>query len=410
MLGCVLTAVVFVMLFSNQVYALSDYNTQLYVNSYDSTYTQWSVVSSSPYLDDGTSSLITSFSAGAKMGWFSFPDMSSKASEIVYAYLATYSIDNNEISGGATVTLSDGSSWHNHTIGFTGTSEWEWHYEDVTSFLNTPAKVNAAKIMATKSSGYGQGTISIAAAALLVYYNCEITTDDNIEEGFTHWGESCWDINEVTWDYNEANHYMNMTVSVSGFYHWGGVGIMQGTKPYGWGHAPWYNGTGMPYYLVDDDNPMMFSWRGYKYPSTGVAFDNLGVDFWFEIHYGSNTYIGEVYVFMYSYGFGMPVLGANRTQWGQTGQVYNMWHYAQMAENEWYESSTIHIEQSVQDMKNWVYEMYHDDIGYDTYYKPYVEGSYYMIDADAHHEIASGFYTTGTGVYILDSLRVWTDP
>jgi hypothetical protein len=132
-------------------------STYLYVNGFDSTYVNWTVYGSSPYLNDDTSNYIRYNVNNKKEGWFSFQDLSA-------AYASNFSSLDQPI--GATVTIGfdckrEGSDdYFNFTINDGTTtygpysitdlpSDYDWRTYDITNIINTPRKINNARIQVT---------------------------------------------------------------------------------------------------------------------------------------------------------------------------------------------------------------------------------------------------------------------
>ena len=147
------------------------YNDDLDVNAYDSTFTDWNTNGASPYLDSNvtTNRIMGVASTGAKMGYFDFPNLAATRQNI-------YSVDlhvkmkgwGSESTSKTRVYLWDGTNWWN--LGYLTDDPWNWVYVDfnVTQMLDTPAKVNAARIYFEIGKG-GTGIPWICHARLSVY-------------------------------------------------------------------------------------------------------------------------------------------------------------------------------------------------------------------------------------------------
>jgi hypothetical protein len=132
-------------------------STYLYVNGFDSTDVAWREFGSSPYLNDDTANYIRHNVNNQREGWFSFQDLSA-------AYTQIFSSLDQPI--GATITIGfdckrEGSDdYFNFTINDGTTTygpysitdlpgDYDWRTYDITNIINTPRKINNARIQVT---------------------------------------------------------------------------------------------------------------------------------------------------------------------------------------------------------------------------------------------------------------------
>jgi len=154
-------------------------NSQLWVDSFDATYTQWVSSGASPYLDaqDEPNNYVytevggVGSNEGDLMGDFGFEDHNAVGS-INSVRLRVYgradvSKPNQQFF---TVWLWDGSSWK-EVMSFRGEDSWTWKEVDVTQYLDTWDKINQAKIrLQTEVIGKLGGGHACDAAVLIVDY------------------------------------------------------------------------------------------------------------------------------------------------------------------------------------------------------------------------------------------------
>jgi hypothetical protein len=124
-----------------------------YVNSFSGTYTDWTRVGTSPYLNavdyPANYVYITGTQRNKRIGYFGFQDAGAEQSETiskVYVEINGYASFDPDI-GYPTVNLYvyDGSTWTLFSsIALTSTKQWI--SIDVSSIINTWAKVNACQI------------------------------------------------------------------------------------------------------------------------------------------------------------------------------------------------------------------------------------------------------------------------
>jgi hypothetical protein len=141
---------------------------ELWVNAYDAAKTDWTTVGSSPYLDvqDQPTNYVYAAARNLNIGDFYFPDIPSGSiiqSVVLYLYLDP---GDEQID----VYVWNGSTWST-AYTFTGTG-WSWRSATVTPWLDTSAKVNAAKIYlrSTRVGGAWTGSVRADAAYLRVEY------------------------------------------------------------------------------------------------------------------------------------------------------------------------------------------------------------------------------------------------
>jgi hypothetical protein len=154
-------------------------STYLYVNGFDSTYVNWTGYGSTPYLNDDTNNYIRCNGNNKKEGWFSFQDLSA-------AYASNFSSLDQPI--GATVTIEfdckreSSDDYFNFTINDGTTtygpysitdlpSGYDWRTYDITNIINTPRKINNAKVQVTyRQSGVSASWVYIRRCRLYVNF------------------------------------------------------------------------------------------------------------------------------------------------------------------------------------------------------------------------------------------------
>jgi len=132
---------------------------ELYVNAFDSTYIEWTEVPPTPYLDNNdlnyiyvTTSKINMF----KEGCWTFP--SSSGSGTINSVKLRFESKRSNVSGdaGVSVYVWDGSSWFFYDGAlFPISTSYGWEELDVSSILNSWAKINAAKIYLETQTAIG---------------------------------------------------------------------------------------------------------------------------------------------------------------------------------------------------------------------------------------------------------------
>ncbi|MGQ9624779.1 MAG: hypothetical protein ACUVT9_05350 [Candidatus Bathycorpusculaceae bacterium] len=131
---------------------------EVYVNAFDGTYVAWTEVGSSPYLHDTDAdyiSRLTSKTTTYKEGNWSFP--SSSGSGTINSVKLRFETKRTDLDGDswAQVYVYDGASWISVGNIYFASTSYAWEEINVSSILNTWAKINAAKVylITTKAIG-----------------------------------------------------------------------------------------------------------------------------------------------------------------------------------------------------------------------------------------------------------------
>jgi len=120
----------------------------VYVNATTNTETPaWLTIGSNPWLDQGDTSYIHTHINGRKSGDYSFPTSEGEGEiDSVQLQFTDYIANINGVNY-YQVYLYDGSAWHN--LGSQAPTWSQWQKEapmDISSILNTWAKINACKV------------------------------------------------------------------------------------------------------------------------------------------------------------------------------------------------------------------------------------------------------------------------
>jgi hypothetical protein len=221
----------------------------------------------------------------------------------------------------------------------------------------------------------------IIAIQLDPYYYVYATKDNNIQQGFTYWGQSSWGKGGTSWTWDGSTK-VTMSVS-SGSGAWNGIGLFQGSKPFGWGDAP----NKFTPHTMDT-----VAWTG-KVVTVGGLQANLGVDLWFNVNYGSTSKIAEIYVLFYSAGWSALNTGAKSLVQQSSGGntwAFETYHYAQMGIGT---AQTYQV--SISNEVNWCKQALTSD-------PVYKNGVWNVRAIDSHFEVYSGSVK-----YELDYCALW---
>lgn len=156
-----------------------------WVNLFDNTESAgWLLTGASPYLHNNSASYITSLTAG-NCSWFHFQDTDLATLQNVFLMIEWRTRD--VMTGGeAGLYLNNGVS--ETSLGsFDLTLEYRWTGVNVTGFLNTPTKVNDAKLK-IKSLYSGLYLVAVRRAYLRVY-NGPVPLQTGTPEYGKPWGE-----------------------------------------------------------------------------------------------------------------------------------------------------------------------------------------------------------------------------
>jgi hypothetical protein len=199
----------------------------LAVNSYDLTYNQWNKYGVSPYLhdDDNAGNYIAKQASAQKDGYYGFSDLPSEITSFSSVTLKIKTWNRPY------VYLWNGASWV-QVFTYTDQSGWTYSEVDVSSQLDTVAKVNGAKIyVETFGSTYNYW---VTYACLVVTYVSNTPPQySNIAYSTNEWGKQCtfssyWTDNSglsgFTFATNNTGSWVNDTfASLSGTQAWANV-------------------------------------------------------------------------------------------------------------------------------------------------------------------------------------------
>jgi hypothetical protein len=141
----------------------------LYVDSYNSSSTQWTCIGASPYLHDDDSSMIYNNSNGKVIGWFSFQNLSRSLNNanVKIQFECNITGDGDDYFQ---FVIYDGTQTYGpyNITGLPGTA-FDYREYDVSSILNTTQKINNAKVRITYKLNAGSAsTIFIRRCRLYV--------------------------------------------------------------------------------------------------------------------------------------------------------------------------------------------------------------------------------------------------
>lgn len=118
----------------------------LYVNGFDNTYLDWTRVAPSPYLDTIGSGYVSAIiGSNKKSGIFDYEDTALTPLSAVLDFYAWGTPDPDLGYLGFYVYVYDGSSWQCAGLIQLSQATGRWYSLDVSSILNSQAKVNAAR-------------------------------------------------------------------------------------------------------------------------------------------------------------------------------------------------------------------------------------------------------------------------
>jgi hypothetical protein len=122
---------------------------EVYTNNFDSTYTAWTETGVTPYLHDSDADYISRASSTLltyKEGNWSFP--SSAGYGTIYSVKLRLEMTRSDVNGDAYLYIYvwDGSSWVQLSPFLIPSTVYAWYEFDVSSILNTWAKINGAKV------------------------------------------------------------------------------------------------------------------------------------------------------------------------------------------------------------------------------------------------------------------------
>jgi len=139
--------------------------TYYYTNVFDATYVDWTEVGSSPYLGaiDYPVNYIISVTGASKFeGIWDFPNSGAENSETltgVTVDLYASSVDDKEIGkAGILIWVYDGTSWTALTT-LTPDTTFSWKSKDISSIINTWAKLDACRIYIRTTTALTQSVI-----------------------------------------------------------------------------------------------------------------------------------------------------------------------------------------------------------------------------------------------------------
>lgn len=174
----------------------------LFVNSLDSTYVEWSTYGTSPYLGDNNDYIYTDVN-DERHGYFGFADLGGQVDSLTSV---TISCEAKAMAAGLKIDvyIYDGS-WHNVGQLSGLTSSYDYYDIDISSLMNTVSKINNCKayFQADLSSAYD---VYIRRAKLVVIYT---PVSDTVKPTYSNVGTSTTDVRAsctfyVKWSDNAA--------------------------------------------------------------------------------------------------------------------------------------------------------------------------------------------------------------
>ena len=151
---------------------------EIYVNDFDSTYVVWTEQPPTPYLQDESSSYIyksTSKRGTFKEGCWTFS--SSSGLGTITSVKLRFEEKQTNLDGDASISVYvwNGSSWSLAGTIYPVSTSYAWEELNVSSILNTWAKINAAKIYLETEEATGvTSTIYIRRCTRKVDYTTEV--------------------------------------------------------------------------------------------------------------------------------------------------------------------------------------------------------------------------------------------
>ena len=132
---------------------------EVYTNSFDNTYVDWTEVGNSPYLHDTDTDYIDKLTSKTKTyseGCWSFPNSAGSGTITnVKLRFENYRTNLYADDSGVVVYVWDGASWvYAGTLTLMWTS-YAWEEIDVSSILNSWAKINGAKVYIVATMAIG---------------------------------------------------------------------------------------------------------------------------------------------------------------------------------------------------------------------------------------------------------------
>lgn len=129
-----------------------------------------------------------------------------------------------------------------------------------------------------------------------------ILLDPGFDVGFPgSWVGSVWNQSRIEYTYGYEAGRVSLSLKSEDLGQWSGLGVFQGSKPYGWQTSP----ERFEPVRIDGED-LMLSWEGrldswvpFQGPMSQV---NLGVDLWFEVDTSEGRKIAEIYVYFFQGG------------------------------------------------------------------------------------------------------------
>ena len=119
---------------------------EVYTDAFDNTYVDWTEVGASPYLDDSSDNYIYTNISDQLEGNWTFP--ASAGSGTINSVKLELEMNTlyGDSTGNVTVYVWDGTSWVDAGNIYGDMTTYTWKELDVSSILNTWAKINGAKV------------------------------------------------------------------------------------------------------------------------------------------------------------------------------------------------------------------------------------------------------------------------
>ena len=201
----------------------------LYVDGFDSTYTEWAESGSSPYIDDSDDYIYES-SDGDREGYFTFADTTHSGDifNSVEIYFECYQVGSGEWFE---VWIYDGSSWSDLGDITPGTS-YSWKSMNITSKIDSWTKVDACQLYVVYQKTGKPDFVYVRRCYLYVDYTVVYDLNLRVMD---------WDLTdpmEGAVVYKDSDH---MTTDENGWANWTQVGGTVEIQVRYFGY--WVNGT-----------------------------------------------------------------------------------------------------------------------------------------------------------------------
>jgi len=165
---------------------------EIYVNAFDATYVAWAEVGNTPYLHDTDTdyiSRLTSKTLTYSEGIWTFPN--SAGSGTITSVKLRFETKRSSLLGddeGVIVYVWDGASWVNAGYIALWSTSYAWEELDVSSILNTWAKINGAQVYLETTTAVGvTSTLYVRRCTRKVDYGAVVVAEKTQGDGLTFW-------------------------------------------------------------------------------------------------------------------------------------------------------------------------------------------------------------------------------